>query len=840
MAKTTIQEAYINGVTKLNELEELYNKSPKNGEVRRSLLNEITELRLQVTYVKKHLLETERLEYKASEQWKKVTLAMERAVAAQRALFNYDTLKEKVGETEDVMKLKQNIVENLTRIDRKYKGITDEGKISEAVYSVLETAVKAKDEFLGTLSELEEANSAIKTDIYVDEHRSDSEERIALMLEKKRKEEEEAKLISDAEKFRKIVSERNDTWQRICKLNKVALSNRKYSSNARKSVRSLQSSIEKKEKIIKDFIYNFSKNSNYEVSDELEALIGTSKKSDSLQKPTVKQHLDPILKIEEELKNGVSPEREKELKAEKSKREKRLGKKWLIKLKIDKINNRIMQLKELLKGDLSPEDKKKYEKELAHLNRELGVLQKEYGEVLTQIADNIFKTLKKEEKLEQGKDDNGIKKIKEPKPIKDEEVVKTDRNDTGKNKILNSNLDNDLVYSNPGRQVFRAGDGNVVSYGNGSNETISNSNKNLPMVKKESWLDKLKAKFENKEDLKVEPKKEKVEPKVLFTIEVGEDVVNQKLSMIANYRESKVEGKNFYHVVRDDNVLKYVCEPLTNIECTKEALISKIQEVQGKYVEYYKGLYGEQKNNPLFANPNTIARKLIGFSNGLEKRQRVLKAMCSLEAAMHPQEAIDALNGKDTIRFMPGIDGKGEFVELRAFKHLDEGDDLAQYAGKIKYKSNEPLRQMQAVVDDYMEKMKDTFAEHDKNVAKINQKYAQESSKKISFEQASKFLKSIGVDVSTENKEDNVDNDKKLNDVQNIRKNLGAVEPPSGGNVVRFPKNMVKTEKIIQDDKQKTAKNVTPISARKHVPPVPIFNRHRTNSTQKNNDIIER
>lgn len=643
MAKETLQDAYTKGVTKLNELEKLYNSSPKNGEVRRNLINEISELRMQLTYAKMHLLKTEELEYKATEQWKNVNIAVERIISIQKILFNYNTLKQNGGDPEELKKLKQNVIDNLAFVDSKYASITDDAELLNTVVGLVEKAEKSREDFSKTLSELDKRNSAIKTDVYVDENRPDSDERMSRILEEK-------------------------------------------------------------------------------------------------------QHLEPILDIEEKLKTGVSPEEEKELKEKKEKMEKRLDQKKLIKLKIDKINSRIRELKQLLEGDISPEEKKKYQEELSKLNGELGVLQKEYGEVLSEIADNVSKIgegaeKEKKPKLDsgKGKDENDKKDTKQPKDKKQptgtkqpEDTKQPIDSKQSKDKKQPEEKNNDTLDKTPekGTRGFTAtnigtsipvtsmqgvSNGNVVPIESLRNTTTSNS-RNLPAVKKESLLDKLKARFESKK----EPPKEKEKPEVLFSIEVGEDVVNQKLSMIANNRVPQVVGKDFYHIIREGDELQYVREPLTNIECNKDELVKKIKEVQEKYVTYYNGLYNEQKNNPLFANPNIIARKLIGFSNGIEKQQRILKAMCSLESAMYPQEAIDALKGKDTIIFRPGINGKGEYDNIITTFYLDEGSALSQYAGKIKYKSNEPIREMSERAISIHKKLYELNEKFSENIPKTN------------------------------------------------------------------------------------------------------------------------
>lgn len=707
MAKETLQDAYTQGVTRLNELEELYNKSPKNGEVRRNLINEISDLKVQLIYAKKHLLETEKLEYEAAKQWKNTNVAIERIASIQENLFNYNTLKQNGGDPEELKRLRQYVIDNLAFVDPKYANITDDRKLLLTVERLTANEEKSREEFSKILSELDKKNDAIKTDIYVDENRPDSDERMSRILEEKQKREELKTLIGTMD-------------------------------NSKAGV-----------------------------------------KGASLEEPTVKQHLEPILDIEEKLKAGVSPEEEKELKEKKEKMEKRLGKKWLIKLKIDKINSRIIELKQLLEGDISPEEKKKYQEELSKLNGELGVLQKEYGEVLAKIDDIESKIVEKSEnekktKIDFDNEKNDKKDTKQPKDTEQPESTKQPNDKKQPEEKKNDTLDKtnergtrgftstNIGTSSPVTSMQGVSNGNVVPIENFKNTTDSNS-KNLPAVKKESLLDKIKARFESKK----EPLKEKVKPEVLFSIEVGEDVVNQKLRMFENKRVPQVVGKDFYHIIREGDELQYVREPLTNIECNKYELVKKIKEVQEKYVMYYKGLYNEQKNNPLFANPNIIARKLIGFSNGIEKQQRILKAMCSLESAIYPQEAIDALNGKDTIIFRPGINGKGEYDNIMTTIYLDEGSALSQYAGKIKYKLNEPIR------------------EKAEKVTQINQKIC-EIDEKLSH--------------STPKTNNNLS---VPGNVEKIRKNLGGITPTS--------KNITSTSVPVSDTGKNRKQNKSDI-----------------------------
>lgn len=708
MAKETIQEAYVNGVLKLEELEKLAKRSPRNGQVRRDLSGEITELRKQLIYVKQYLLKTEDLQNQADTQWQKTIVAQERAATIQKNLFDYYNLKLNFGDTPDVERLKQDIINNLKFIKGKNVEITEDD-FRELARNALIEAENAKAKHTEIVKELSQLKAdTLENPIWVDENRPEAD-RERILSEKRSQLDAEEQIQSSDEKqgtlpdetgdlnsgesyeeslediekelkrtveFKKLVAEKETRYMRIANLKGAKLIKNSPNKIINKSIRSLQKEIANREKFIKNFVYDFSQNPNYEVSDELRALIGSKDGADKntvMQRPTVKQHLDPILKIEEELKNGVSPEREKELKAEKEKREKRLGKKWLLKLKIDKVNNRIQELIQLLSGDLSPEDKEKYQKELLNLRGELLNLQNEYAKVLAEIGEHISNAVEKSANERKAKIKSMNKDEQKVEPIKSQGKPQ----DNGKNST-DDKQKNDRSTMKPQTNINGAGSQRQtsdISTGAGGNiANVTNISSNLPTPKEE-------------------PIKEKVAPETLCSVAIGDDISAKQIEMREAGNFPMVNGKYFYHTIREGDELKYVREPLENISCTRKELVNKIKEVQAKYGIYYKGLYEEQKKNPLFANPNIIANKLIGFSNGLEKRQRILKAMCSLEASIHPSEAIDALNGKDTIFFRPGINGKGEFVDIRTDSYLDEGDILAQYAGKVRYKENEPNRE---------------------------------------------------------------------------------------------------------------------------------------------------
>lgn len=943
MAKETIQEAYAKGVLELKELENLARKSPKNGQVRRDLSNEITELRKKLIYVKQYLVKNEELQADADEQWKKVVIARERASTIERNLSDYYNLKLNFGDSPDLELLKQEIVNNLKFIkaeenrDNSEKNKNNDIEISEKEFDILalkalndaSKATEKYNEIVGELNKLK--TDTLENPIWVDENRPeadrerilsenrsqlDAEEQIQSSGEKQETLLDEAdglnsgesheESLEDIEKelkrtaeFKKLVAEKEERYTRINNLKGSKLINNSPNKTINKNIRSLQKEIANRERFIKDYVYDFSQNPNYEVSDELRALIGSKDGADKntvMQRPTVKQHLEPILKIEEELKNGVSPEREKELKAEKEKREKRLGKKWLLKLKIDKVNSRIQELTQLLSGDLSPEDKEKYQKELIALKGDLISLQKEYGEVLVEIGEHISNAVEKsanerkakiksadkdkpnvdpikpqdkplKDDLKQPQDKPSKDDLKQPqdKPSKDDLKQPQDKPQKDVKNPIDDKSKNDGGTAKPQTDINGTGSqrqtSDIPTGGNIANST--NISSNLPMVKKETWLDKLKAKFAKEE----EPTKTKVEPKVIASFDVGDDISAKQVEIRQAGKYPMVNGKYFYHTISEGDELKYVREPLENIPCTRKELVNKIKEVQENYGAYYKGLYEEQKGNPLFSNPNIIASKLIGFSNGLEKRQRILKAMCSLESSIHPSEAIKALNGEETIVFRPGINGKGEFTEMKSDNYLDEGDILAQYAGKVKYKGNEKLREDAKKVKKFLEwqaKLEKATQEilNDESIDYQNE--MEEVNKIVSLEDINKKIAEYhenGIDV-----DDNATNiiifsemvkrseeaRTKETKADEIRANLGA--PVQEANVEEFDntKNPSARRRGRVDpidyasDETRNRRNregkpraskVVSIYDDKNAPPIPRFERRRKNKTD---DVIEK
>ncbi len=354
-------------------------------------------------------------------------------------------------------------------------------------------------------------------------------------------------------------------------------------------------------------------------------------------------HSDVDERIEKHEKN--EPKTKKTLEDEGHTLEENLEKKWLLKSKIDKLNNEIEELKKLLETDISPEKRAEIEKKLSDLSAELNILQKEYGEVLISVRNLIEKNINEETKA--------------PPESKSKS---------------SSNSDSRVTSSAAVPQ----------------NTNLSNQNTKLLAVPQKSWFQKFKNKFvtEHKDE-----EYTKVEPTVLKKTKIEPDETIQKLLLISQDWLPKVLGGKFYHIVRSEDELQYVCEPLSNIKCTRKDLVEKIKEVQEKYGEYYKSLHEVKEGNPLYANPDLIATKLIGISFGFEKRERILRTICALESSINSKDAINVLKGKGKLLFIPLFNQKGEYSEEEVAPYYDESsNDLDRYAGLIQYQLDETNR----------------------------------------------------------------------------------------------------------------------------------------------------
>ncbi len=188
--------------------------------------------------------------------------------------------------------------------------------------------------------------------------------------------------------------------------------------------------------------------SDYEVSDHLRELIGQKKEGDV---PTVEQYLDPIEELEETIrridlpkddsdayKRHASDEDRKNtsehLKEELKEKKEELGKRWLIRLKLEKYNREINAKKNELKNlksqlnklpEGSPERKALEAKILAlnneinDLNMKINEISDEYGDCINDIINEIEGTV---EKGAAEKDKEGLSEKKKTEETKKEET----------------------------------------------------------------------------------------------------------------------------------------------------------------------------------------------------------------------------------------------------------------------------------------------------------------------------------------------------------------------------------------------------------------------------------
>ncbi len=222
--------------------------------------------------------------------------------------------------------------------------------------------------------------------------------------------------------FVENIRKRNEIYAEILGATEVRLHGGRY-TNRDGSLKSLRARLSARDNDIKQFIYDFTeKTPRDKMSDELKALIGIREESGtSLVRPTIRQHLEPIENLENELKemdNDLNSDKSEEEKArikeeydkkakELEDRRKRLGKKWETKLKIDKITKRINELNKLLKADDVPHYRR-LKRELALLKSQLKELSSEYMNILNDIATEMGKAMQKDvEKEDEGRDSGG-------------------------------------------------------------------------------------------------------------------------------------------------------------------------------------------------------------------------------------------------------------------------------------------------------------------------------------------------------------------------------------------------------------------------------------------------
>lgn len=571
--------------------------------------------------------------------------------------------------------------------------------------------------------------------------------------------ERDIEAIKKARFFKDTVYNRKERWDKITEIRNVRLQTGNYRADA-SQMKKAREIVKRQDDFIKSYINDFSK--DYEFPAELTELIGIRDESrdkrdgnykGTLIRPTVKQHLEPIEAIEKKLADNkmrnilvnrseedikklvndnnqipetiemckkalnmsdeekkyymnlkpLTADEIKKLHAEKEKRERRLGKKWLLKLKIDKLNAEIKSLEAELKT-ASPERQKEIRELLDTKREKLASLEKEYGDILAKIGELVSETVEKSI-LEK----NGVKSFEEleQKAKQSKEASKT-RVDENKQEIksptpnLNASA---LNYNGAGTSPAYGSGVQYPSYSSGAIPSVTGNNNsvatqgekstnpsNLP-EKKKTLRERIAGIFHKKKDEKTENgKTEKAEDKrenaeVLYKEKLEYDFASQ----YAKFPIAKVEGKYFYHTVKKDDELLYVKEPVKNMECTERDLIAKVEELQKKFgggykkpnifTRLYKGFqditkdeylreyeYEEEIKNPenyLKMSPKTIVKHQLGNSKGEERKMRIVKMMCGLESAYLRDEAFSAFSeGMSREQFNPSMGIEKDLIDI--------------------------------------------------------------------------------------------------------------------------------------------------------------------------------
>ena len=569
--------------------------------------------------------------------------------------------------------------------------------------------------------------------------------------------ERDIETIKDARFFKDTVYNRKERWDKITEIRNVRLQTGNYRADA-SQMKKAREIVKRQDDFIKSYINDFSK--DYEFPAELTELIGIRDESrdkrdgnfgGTLTRPTVKQHLEPIEAIEKKLADNqmrnvlastskddikefsnadyltpetremykkalnmsdeekeyymnlkpLTPDEIKKLHADKEKRERRLGKKWLLKLRIDKLNAEIKSLEAELKT-ASPERKEEIIRLLATKRSKLASLEKEYGDILAKIGELVSETVEKsilekngvksfeelEQKAKQSKeasktrDDENKQEIKSPTPNLN--VSAPNYNGAGASPVYGSGGVQSPSYSSVATPSVIENNNSVATQG----EKSTNPN-NLP-EKKKTLRERIAGIFHKKKDEKTE--NEKAEEKrenaeVLYKEKLEYDFASQ----YAKFPIAKVEGKYFYHTVKKDDELLYVKEPVKNMECTERDLIAKVEELQKKFgggykkpnifTRLYKGFqditkdeylreyeYEEEIKNPenyLKMSPKTIVKKQLGNSKDEERKMKIIKMMCGLESAYLKDEAFSAFSeGMSREQFNPSIGIEKDLIDI--------------------------------------------------------------------------------------------------------------------------------------------------------------------------------
>lgn len=779
----SFQEQYWEVVGQIKELQKSAKRRIFNDETKRVIEDNIRSLQSQIEGAQTYVMESESLAFQAME-FKKIIANEEKCVAELETIFERyaPTLRDdddisKIAERKEDRKRIENLLSSMNtelahyEIEKmsytelvaefenaKTRNTSNIVKLNEITNTIvsnrdritrrLVTESEMHSDELEVILEPEMLGSDSEATVESEEISSDSLREIEAMRAEIESMNDSITMISTTNRFREIIAERNDRWEKISEIKKVRLETGRYRADASR-MKQLREDEKEKDNFIKEYIHEFSRNSDYEKSEELIKLIGIRENADdrkngnygtTLVRPTVGQHLVPIENIDKQLEedkirdilnlpdterdlflnandisleqkglidklknlsdeeknrikdlNPLSKEEKEKLEKEKAERERRLGKKLLVKLKMDKLNTEIKvlesKLKDAIKNGATPEEIEAIKNELGLKQGELAALQKEYGEILNEIGNLIADSV---EKAELNK--HGVKSIEELKNKLDmdkekmrssitrtpqtPERTESTRSAVGTPLVGGNNIVNGTVPSASHTETApSAGFG-----GTGISQTTNESSKNLPAERK-SLKDRIVSLFKNKEDKKKdEEKKEKEACEVLRSEKLEYDFASQ----YAMFPPAKVEGKYFYHTIKNGDELQYVREPLENMRCTKRELVQKVKELQKihgirdfekSYDDSRRGMFGSianffkdktvedtlndnqrKKDLRLNGNAKSIVDRQLGISTGEERQLRMLKMMCGLEAAHLSREVINSFEegiGKE--QFNPSV-----------------------------------------------------------------------------------------------------------------------------------------------------------------------------------------
>ena len=739
-------------INQLNELNELLNED----EAKNILGDRVPKIQSDVKSVKDYMIETEDLAAQAM-ALKKSIAHDEKCLAELKEIFDvYRTSAigplESIEEAHKREKQKKRIKDLLCSMSDDFtRGEFEKfdfSRLKKENSRAISRNIKEREKLDRIYGKIQEKRARVLEGVPHEEEFDGAEHGLNNDNDEMNNLQESIKIVEGTKRFKEIIEERNEYWNKIAEIKRVRIQTGKYRTDASK-LKKLKEEMREKDNFVRSYIHEFASNKDYPLSDELVALIGVKETTNfrtTLGWPTVKQHLEPIEGIEKKLEddrlrgllkipeedreklsqaphitseqrglyeklkilsedekkrlNDLSPLSKEEidkLKKEKEEREKRLGKRWIIKLKMDVLEAEIKQLEKELKT-ATPERKKEIEALLLAKRGELEKLGKEYGEILSQIGELVAETVEKTTLEKNGvKSFEDLKKKLEPAeevPAKDgdekKDGSKNERSDSVPNRTVTSTSTVGGTMPTGGVGIFGATATDRGTTGSGGASSLSKENeskKNLPATKK-SLKDKILGLFDKEEVIR------KKEPyKVIDRQKLEYDFASQ----YAMFPHAKVEGKYFYHTIKKDDEILYVKEPLENMKCTKRDLIKKIKELQNEHKgkEFVKdydhqrtGILGKLSNlfkdrtvkeimdeaqyeydNILNSNARIILAKYLGASVGEERRLRMLNMMCGLEAAHLTQEVIEAFNsgiGKE--QFNPGVKKvkkKAVFVERK-------------------------------------------------------------------------------------------------------------------------------------------------------------------------------